>query len=164
MYKMLRRAGDFFLEVLMVVCMTFMGVMTLTVFAMVVTRYSIGFVFSWSEELTLLLMVWLSLLGAVVVLRRREHIRLSFFFDRLPRKLRDGVDLVFNLLSISYLAVLSKYSFHTAMNNLDVRSPTLGLPLFFAYGAVMVSSGLMVFFSLLNLFDDVKGILSRKGA
>ncbi len=164
MYKILRRAGDLFLEALMVVCMTFMGVMTLTVFAMVVSRYCIGFVFSWSEELTLLLMVWLSLLGAVVVLRRREHIRLGFFFDRLPRSLQAGINILFSLLSTSYLLVLSKYSFHTAMNNLDVRSPTLGLPLFFAYGAVMVSSGLMVLFSLLNLFDDVKGLLSPKGA
>jgi TRAP-type C4-dicarboxylate transport system permease small subunit len=50
----------------------------------VVTRYLLGFVFSWSEEVPRYLLVWIALLGTALALDQDEHIGFDGIFLRLP--------------------------------------------------------------------------------
>ena len=46
-------------------------------------RYVFNSPFTWSDELATILFVWLAVLGAVVALRRGEHMRLTAFVRNL---------------------------------------------------------------------------------
>src|SRR6476469_6761877 len=53
----------------------------LILFAGVISRYFLQMPLVWSDELASLLFLWLATLGAVVALRRNEHMRMTAFVD-----------------------------------------------------------------------------------
>jgi len=55
-------------------------------------RYVLNQSLSWSDELVRYLFVWFTLLGGVVVLREREHIRVEYFIEKVPARLRRWID------------------------------------------------------------------------
>jgi len=50
-------------------------------------RYVLQDPLIWGDELASILFIWLSMLGAVVALRRGEHMRLTMFSTECPRKI-----------------------------------------------------------------------------
>src|SRR5260221_1435101 len=52
-------------------------------FAGVVSRYAFRNPLTWSDELASVLFLWLAMLGAVIALRRGEHMRLTTFVNLL---------------------------------------------------------------------------------
>jgi TRAP-type C4-dicarboxylate transport system permease small subunit len=55
-------------------------------------RYGLNRSLSWSDEVVRYLFVWCTLLGAAVTLREREHIRVEYFVELLPPRVRRTVD------------------------------------------------------------------------
>ena len=63
-------------------------------FAGVVARYGFDRPLTWSDELASILFLWLAMLGAVIALRRDEHMRLSFLVTRAPARWRSWIEAV----------------------------------------------------------------------
>ncbi|MBR0090802.1 MAG: TRAP transporter small permease [Lachnospiraceae bacterium] len=61
-------------------------------FIEVVTRYFFGFSSFWAMEYILYFVVWAMFLGASTAMKRKSHIRLELFIDKLPKKARKVVD------------------------------------------------------------------------
>lgn len=61
-----------------------MAMMTILVFLQVLFRYLFGTPLGWSEEVARFAFVWLSFLGAAILVRSDGHIRVSLFVDYLP--------------------------------------------------------------------------------
>src|SRR5229473_1812301 len=57
-------------------------------FAGVVSRYAFRNPLTWSDELASILFLWLAMLGAVIALRRGEHMHLTAIASRAPPSLR----------------------------------------------------------------------------
>ena len=55
-------------------------------FAGVVARYVFHTPLVWSDELASILFLWLAMLGAVVALRRGEHMRMTALVGRVPAR------------------------------------------------------------------------------
>ncbi len=55
-------------------------------------RYVLNNSLSWSDELVRYLFVWFSLVGSALVLREREHIRVEYFVEKFPTRLRRGIE------------------------------------------------------------------------
>src|SRR5947207_928600 len=53
-------------------------------FAGVVSRYVFNEPLTWTDELASILFLWLAMLGAVIALRRNEHMRLGVLVARAP--------------------------------------------------------------------------------
>jgi len=81
--------------------------MIVIVFVAVVTRKVFGFVFAWSEEVTLLCLTWFTFMGIAIGFRERLHLGMDIF-EKLPppvlRVLDRLVDLVTFLFGL-YLVV-----------------------------------------------------------
>jgi TRAP-type transport system small permease protein len=81
--------------------------MILIVFVAVVTRKVFGFVFAWSEEVTLLCLTWFTFMGIAIGFRERLHLGMDLF-EKLPptvlRVLDRLIDFVTFLFGL-YLAV-----------------------------------------------------------
>lgn len=87
---------------------TLLVAMILIVFVAVVTRKVFGFVFVWSEEVTLLCLTWFTFMGIAIGFRERLHLGMDIF-DRLPQKilimsdrLIDAVTFLFGLYLVWY--------------------------------------------------------------
>src|SRR3954466_10691578 len=61
-------------------------------FAGVVSRYVFNKPLTWSDELASILFLWLAMLGAVIALRRGDHMRLTTIVNLLRPQWRVWVD------------------------------------------------------------------------
>jgi TRAP-type transport system small permease protein len=162
MYRRLSRIADTVCGGVLVVCNALLVVMTAIIALLVFTRNAMGFSYSWSEELTRFLLVWLSMLGAAVLLRRDDHIRLDILADRLPPRLQTGLWLVLRLLILAFLVILVQQSWLAALARGATRAPALGISLTYAYMAIPVAAVLMIFVTLVGLWGDTRRLLGRE--
>jgi TRAP-type C4-dicarboxylate transport system permease small subunit len=124
------------------------------VFTNVVMRYGFDSGLRESIELSRMGMVWLVMLGAVVVLRRDEHLALTELSERaFPRFVPLLKRLVFVVIFISAL-MLFWGSFRQMNANWNNISQVTGLPSGLFYLAGVISAVLMGAIALLRIFKS----------
>ena len=112
--------------------------------------------FSWSEELTRFLLVWLSMLGAAVLLRRDDHIRLNLLDDHIGPKGQLWLSLVLRLLVLGFLFILVQQAENNILQPLVQKKtveipPVLLIVVLFAMGQIFGVPGILVATPLLAI-------------
>jgi TRAP-type transport system small permease protein len=124
MPHIVRRIADRALEIAAVVLMLAMlGV----VVAGVVFRAA-GSPLVWTDELGQYILVWLGFIGWIIATRRRNHIRITVFLDKLPDTARRAAEVIIQLAIIGFAAVLIWQSRGLIQRNIDVEAVTLPFP------------------------------------
>jgi TRAP-type C4-dicarboxylate transport system permease small subunit len=115
-------------------------------FANVVTRYVITYPLAFTEEITISMFVWVTLLGASIAFRQNAHLSVTFFYDNMPQKVRRIFLLVGNALSIAFFAMLVYLGSHQVLDEMDlnVTSQALAIPTWLYTGAVPLFSLLVI--------------------
>jgi len=91
----------------------------------VVARYVFNAPLTWSDELASALFLWLAMLGAVIALRRGEHMRLTTLVARLAPRPRRWVELGARLVVVAFvLEVILPAHEHFQMQ-WDILTPAL---------------------------------------
>ncbi len=72
----------------------------------VTARYVFHRPLVWSDELASALFLWLAMFGAVIALRRSEHMRLTAFVNLAPPGLRSWLDALASAISLACLRIL----------------------------------------------------------
>ncbi len=88
--------------IFLITCLAVMGTV---LFAQVVTRYLFQSPLIWSEEAARYLHVWIALFGIHYGFRNSAHIRVTFFYDRMPARVKSVVALLSNLIILITLIV-----------------------------------------------------------
>ncbi|MEJ1156709.1 TRAP transporter small permease [Prosthecomicrobium sp. N25] len=70
------------------------------------SRYLFDLPLAWTEEAARYLFIWSVFIGASQAMRRREHIAIGFFVERLPHRLQQAIALVMHALSAAFLLVV----------------------------------------------------------
>ncbi len=86
-------------------CAVILGALVLVVFYIFLGRYVLHNSPMWGEPFSLLCLVWLSLLGSALVVRKNEHLRVTMFDDKLGKT---GVFLT-EILSAACIFVFSVF-------------------------------------------------------
>ena len=128
-------------ELLLAVTLVAMVAMT---FGNVVLRYIFNSGIASSEELSRYLFVWLTFLGAVLVLREHGHQAIESLPDRLPPRLRKACRLTAIALSMFSAALIGKGCWEQTITNLHNAAPVTGVSVGLMYFAGVVSSIAMV--------------------
>lgn len=147
---------------LVAICCTMLGVMTVTISALVFTRYVLDYSFPWAEELTRYLLVWLVMLAVAVNQFRNENIRVDFIVALAPERLRALIYLIHRLLIIWFSFILIYYGWTMAQNMTITHSAALGLSMRIPYLAIPVGAVLLALFSLANLIDDIREMRGKQ--
>lgn len=122
------------------------------VFANATSRYLLNSSFPWGEEMVQMTIPWLAMAGVFLSVRRGTVIRIDFFYEKLPDRLRPLIvrgGLAFNCVVLATLAWVS-YDF-VSMFGGD-RALYVGLPMgvstsalvFGAAGAAMAYAAALV--------------------
>jgi TRAP-type C4-dicarboxylate transport system permease small subunit len=80
---------------------------------------------AWSDELAQYLLVWTAFVGWMIASRRRSHIRITVFADKLPAPLGLALELLTQGLVVLFALVLLRYSFGLIDRTWDVESIAL---------------------------------------
>jgi TRAP-type C4-dicarboxylate transport system permease small subunit len=128
------------IDLLMALILSFMIVL---VFTNVVLRYGFSSGLRPSVELSRLGLVWVVMLGAVVVLRRDEHLAVTEFAERLMPRLVPVLQRLCWVVVLVSVSMLYIGSFNQMMANWSDISQLTGLPSALFYLAGAISGGLM---------------------
>ena len=117
-------------------------------FAGVVSRYVFNKPLTWSDELASMLFLWLAMLGAVIALRRGEHMRLTTFVILLRPRWRAWVDTVSALVVIVFVLLILSPSWEYITNQWLITTPALELHDSVRVAAIGVGAVLMMVIAL----------------
>lgn len=95
-----------------------------TVMAGVVSR-AFDHPFSWTEEASGFLMVWLVCFGWMIASRRSAHIRIRFFQDKLSASAWRSTEVALQIAVGVLGAVIAWFSVHLVITNSDVEAVSL---------------------------------------
>jgi len=144
------------LKIIIALCL---ALMVILVFGNVVLRYGFNMGITMSEELSRWLFVWLTFLGAIVVLREHGHLGVDLVVKALPTLGKKVCLVVANLLMLYATWLFLKGSWQQTLINLEVSAPVTGLSVGWFYGVGIVfsvSAGLILLYELYHvLFETV---------
>ena len=118
---------DKFEEAVLVVGLSFMAAMN---FANVFSRYLLANSFSFTEELTMIVFVWMTMFGIAVGYKRYAHLGMSFVSDNVPGKARAIMALFWTACSFIAMALMVQYGITMCQGliRLGVKTPALDIP------------------------------------
>ena len=134
-----------------------LAAMALVVFLQVLFRYVLHLPLFWTEEFARYCLVWASLLGAGIALKRHQHIAVTFFLERFPRKLSGALSILANISVILILGVMTWGGFQLVLITKAQISPALRIPMAVPYLALPIGSAVMLFHVICFLMHRPKG-------
>lgn len=143
-----RKLIDRTLEIL---CAAMLASITLILFANAVLRFAFNSPLGWTEELVTGLMLWLTMLGFTLGVRRRESIEIRAFVGRFPVRVQVWLKLATDLLAAAVLLHLAWFAYLYVTKFGGDPSPYLRLPKGFFLAALPVGAtvaALVVLFQL----------------
>ena len=97
-----------------VFCIILLVAMILIVVMAVITRKGFGWMFGWSEEITLLCLTWFTFMGIAIGFRERLHLSMEIV-EKLPPKLLRISDRFIDLVTFFFGLYLVIYGWNFAM-------------------------------------------------
>jgi tripartite ATP-independent transporter DctM subunit len=124
-------------------------------FAGVVFRYVLDSPLVWSDEIAEVLFLWLAMLGAVVALRRREHMRMTAVVSRLPVRGQNFLSALVAMAVAAFVLLLlpQVFAYMTAVD--VITSPTLGIPDSWRVAGLVVALSLLMIATVEQLVSDL---------
>lgn len=107
-----------------------MGLIMLITFGNVLVRYLSSQSFAATEEFSIALLIVLAFLGSSAAFAFNRHISVSFFVDRLPRRMRTFLDWLSFAVTAALFAFIAFYAGRLTWDQyrFEETSPALGVP------------------------------------
>jgi len=127
-------------------------------FVGVIARYFLHRPLVWGDELASTLFVWLSVLGAVLAMRRNAHMRLTTFIGYAAPATRQKVETAILLVVAAFVLLIIYPAIEYAIDEAIVRTPGLGISNSWRASAVAVGAILIAIFSILRLVASAPSV------
>lgn len=121
----------------------FMGIIAGVIPYEVFGRYVLGAMPMWSGEAATYSLVWVSMVGGAIGLRKGCQVGIELAFEKLPTRWGIVLKLAGALVMLLFLAVMFFYGVQQTMTNWRQISPALGIRMAFPYLALPVGFLLM---------------------
>lgn len=93
----------------------------------------------WTDELSRFLMVWLAAFGWILASRRRIHVRIRYFQDKLPAGAHRGVERAIQAAMTLFGALIAWYGVGLTIKNHDLEATTLPLSMSWLYAPLVLA-------------------------
>lgn len=114
------------------------------VLAQVVCRYVLGSPLVWSEELARYAFMWLGMLAWSLGSRRRSHIAVTFFVERMPPAIRFALAIAVQASIILFCVLLVWHGVALTLRNVGLAAVTMPLSFALVYAIVPVGALMMI--------------------
>ena len=111
-------------------------------------RYVLNDTPTWAESLTLVVILYVALIGAAVGVRDAGHIGMESLLVLVSERIRRALELVIFVLVGVFGAMMLVYGWGLTSGVLSYKIPTLGISEGWHYAPLMVSGALIALFSI----------------
>jgi tripartite ATP-independent transporter DctM subunit len=119
----------------------------------VVARYGFNRPLTWTDELASILFLWLAMLGAVIALRRAEHMRLAFVVELAPIHWRRFLETLATLIMGAFLLAMIGPAREYVAVQWFITTPALEIHDGYRVAAIAVGAAFMVLIVLARLIE-----------
>lgn len=133
-------------------------IMVSLAFLNVTTRYVINYSLAFTEELTVYLFVWMTLLGTSIAFRDNAHMKVTLFYEKFPPKVRRCVYLLIYTCCLGFFAMLAYYGGLQVLDEIEVGIGTesMQMPMAFFTSSIPIGSALIMFRIIGRVRKDLK--------
>jgi TRAP-type C4-dicarboxylate transport system permease small subunit len=133
-----RKVADYTEEGL---CVLIFASMSSIAFVNIITRYLLHYSLAFTEELTINMFVWLTLLGTSIGFKRGSHLAVTVIINMFPKKIQKVIfifttalciGLFILLITCAVQQIISEYHMGTISDALGIKvyRYTIGVPIF----------------------------------
>lgn len=118
----------------------------------------------WTEEVSRLLLVWMTFIGAPAVLYKGEHLMIDLVYARVNENVRKFINLIISIIICIFCGICLKLGIGLCTNKLILKSVTAAasIPRVYMFLALPVGSLLMLFISLNMLINSILVLLGKR--
>lgn len=126
----------------------FLASMTIIITVQVFTRTFFSYTPRWSEELSLLLLIWVTFFGIAVGFREKLHIGVEFFVKLFPKKIQLFFEFITKLLILLTGGIFVYYGFQFTQLMHNSKMAGLGIPQSALYACIPVCGVLLIIYAI----------------
>ena len=151
----LQRISDIINRATEVILVIVLSAMAVVVFLQVIFRYVLNLPLFWTEEFARYCLVWCSLLGSAVAVKRGQHIAVTLFLERFPSALRRGLTITALISVLVILTVIFWGGIQLVVITWAQISPALRVSMSIPYLAVPVGAALMLVHTVIFILQAI---------
>ena len=142
--------------------MVLLAGITVLVFAAALMR-TIGYPLNWAQDAALIMFAWLSFIGGDIALHSTGLIGIDLIVRHFPKAVQKGIDIVFKVVMLAFLAVLVVNGYNYVMTGYKRLITTLNVSYAFVTASVPVGSLLMIISVSQNLWRSIRTPVEKWG-
>ena len=142
--------------------MVLLAGLTVLVFAAALMR-TIGYPLNWAQDAALIMFAWLSFIGGDIALHSTGLIGIDLIVRHFPKAVQKGIDIVFKVVMLAFLAVLVVNGYNYVMTGYKRLITTLNVSYAFVTASVPVGSLLMIISVSQNLWRSIRTPVEKWG-
>ena len=144
------------------VLVTMFGIMAVLVFGNVVLRYGFNSGIVFSEEVSRFMFMWLTLIGALIVMKDHGHLGMSSVVELFGERGQRICRFLADSLTLACCLLLAHGTWKQVVIGMDDHAPVTGLPMGIVQSALLVSSIGMALVLAYSLWRQVTGRMPRE--
>ena len=133
-----------------------LSVMLFVICLQVFCRFVLGQALPWPEESARFLMIWSLFLAAVYVHKEDGHLRLDFFVEKLPKRIRLILKILLDVAILLFLVVMLRGGIFEVNALKVMKTGALRISRAFPYAAIPASAALFILVTLKLMIADIK--------
>lgn len=131
---------------------TFLLAMIIIVSLQVFTRYFFKITPRWSEETTMILMIWFGFIGIAIGVKKDIHLSIEFLVNKFPEKIKKGFYVLDDVLVGIFGFTLLVYGAELVQKTGDSTLPATQLPTYVLYIMVPITGFMIVLYTIDKIF------------
>ena len=140
------------------ICIVLFAVMVVVGTYQIITRFIFNSPSTVSEELLTYTFAWMAIFSSAYVFGKRDHMRMTFIADKLPKEQRKILEIVIELLVIAFAVIVLIYGGFTIMGlTMTQKTASLGVMMGVIYAVVPICGILIAIYGVLNVIDLCAG-------
>ncbi|WP_342982028.1 TRAP transporter small permease subunit [Ruminococcus sp. 2227st1_E6_2227SCRN_220401] len=101
---------------------------------------------------------WMAIFSSAYVFGKRDHMRMTFIVDKLPKAQRKILEIAIEILIIAFAVVVLVYGGFTIMGlTMTQKTASLGVMMGVIYSVVPICGILIAIYGVLNVIDLCAG-------
>ncbi len=135
--------------------MVLLVAMVVLVFLNVVLRYGFRSGVYWSEEISLVIVIWFTFIAMALGVKESLHINVDILPKKLPKAFFITLDCIRDLLVILIGGIMIYYGWKLTLNGAKSFLPATQIPNSINYVVLPIAGIFIVLYAVVHLYDDI---------
>ncbi len=134
--------------------MVLLVAMVVLVFLNVVLRYGFSSGIHWSEEISLVIVIWFTFIAMALGVKESLHINVDILPKKLPKAFFTALDCIRDVLVVIIGGIMIYYGWKLTLNGARSSLPATNIPNSINYVVLPISGIFIVLYAIIHLYED----------